>query len=280
MPSVTAPRSDHRRALACGHDDRRRDASGGDGGRCRRGAAPAGHEVLWASEGRSAASAQRAEVAGLTDAGTIDSLLGRVEVALSICPPDAALSVADRAAGFAGLYLDANAVSPQTARAAQAVLARGGARFVDGGIIGPPPAEPGTTRLYLSGDDAAAVARLFDGGPLQAIVVPGDIGAASALKLTYAAWTKGTAALLLAVRAAARAHGVDDALVSEWALSQPDLAARSAHAVEAAAEKGWRWEGEMREVAATFADAGLPEGFHQAAAEVFARPPDAARSSS
>jgi hypothetical protein len=85
---------------------------------------------------------------------------------------------------------------------------------------------------------------------------------------------------LVAIRAAARAHGVEEALISEWALSQADLPARSERAAQATARKAWRWEGEMREVAATFADAGLPEGFHLAAAEVFASPPDATRSSS
>jgi 3-hydroxyisobutyrate dehydrogenase-like beta-hydroxyacid dehydrogenase len=176
--------------------------------------------------------------------------------------------------------VDANAIAPQTARAVRALVEPGGARFVDGGIIGPPPAAPGTTRLYLSGDAAPAVAGLFERSALEAVVLPGAVGAASALKLTYAAWTKGTAALLLAIRRAARAHGVEAALLAEWALSQPDLAARSARAEQAAADKGWRWEGEMREVAATFADAGLPEGFHHAAAEIFASPRDAARSSS
>jgi 3-hydroxyisobutyrate dehydrogenase-like beta-hydroxyacid dehydrogenase len=229
----------------------------------------AGHEVLWASEGRSAASAARARAAGLRDDGTIAALLERADVVLSICPPHAALEVAASAAGFAGVYVDANAVAPQTARAAQALLAAGGARFVDGGIIGPPPATAGTTRLFVSGDEAPAIARLFGGGPLEAIVVPGDVGAASALKMTYAAWTKGTAALLVAIRDAAHAHGVEDALRHEWARSQPDVAERLARALQSAAAKGWRWEGEMREIAATFAAAGLPDGFHLAAAEVF-----------
>jgi 3-hydroxyisobutyrate dehydrogenase-like beta-hydroxyacid dehydrogenase len=240
----------------------------------------AGHEVLWASEGRSAASAERAERAGLLDAGTVAALLARAGVVFSICPPHAALELAESVAGFDGIYVDANAVAPQTARAVEAALAPGGARLVDGGVIGPPPASAGTTRLFLSGDEAPAIARLFGDGPLEAIVVPGDVGAASALKMTYAAWTKGTAALLVAIRDAARTHGVEDALRDEWARSQPDLAERLARAVQSAADKGWRWEGEMREIAATFAAAGLPDGFHLAAAEVFAMPPGAARSSS
>jgi 3-hydroxyisobutyrate dehydrogenase-like beta-hydroxyacid dehydrogenase len=224
------------------------------------------HEALWASEGRSAATAARARAAGMRDVGTVAALLARAEAVLSICPPHAALETARLAAGFEGVFVDANAVSPDTARAAQAAV---GGRFVDGGIIGPPPTQPGATRLYLSGEEAGAVAGLFDGGPLEALVLDGGVGAASALKMAYAAWTKGTSALLVAIRATARANGVDDDLLAEWARSQPRLAERYEHAVEASAEKGWRWVAEMREIAQTFAAAGQPDGFHLAAAEVF-----------
>ena len=235
--------------------------------------AAGGHRVAWASEGRSAQTVERAAAAGMDDLGDVAALLARAEVVLSICPPHAALEVAALAAGFDGVYVDANAVSPQTAREARALV---GGRFVDGGIIGPPPTTPGATRLYLSGHDAAAVAALFAGGPLQAIVIDGEVGAASALKMVYAAWTKGTAALLVALRAVARANGVDDALLAEWARSQPSLPDRAARAAASTAGKAWRWEAEMREIAATFDAAGQPDGFHLAAAEVFA---DAVRAS-
>jgi len=87
--------------------------------------------------------------------------------------------------------------------------------------------------------------------------------------MAYAAWTKGTAAMLLAIRATARANGVEDALLAEWARSQPDATGRSEAAAGAAAAKGWRWIAEMEEIAATFAAAGQPDGFHRAAAEVY-----------
>ncbi len=95
--------------------------------------------------------------------------------------------------------------------------------------------------------------------------------AASAVKMAYAGWTKGTAALILAVRALARAGGVEDTLLDEWELSQPELAGRSAAAARSAAGKGWRWTGEMTEIAASMAAAGLPDGFHLAAADIFRR---------
>jgi 3-hydroxyisobutyrate dehydrogenase-like beta-hydroxyacid dehydrogenase len=190
-------------------------------------------------------------------------------VLMSLCPPHAAVEVAGSLEGFAGIYVDANAVSPSTAR----TIARLVGRYVDGGIIGPPPTKHGTTRLYLSGREAKPIADLFAGTTLDAKVVSEEIGAASAVKMAFAAWTKGSAALLLAIRALARADGVEDTLLEEWRTSSPQLDEQSVAAARAALSKGWRWVGEMEEVAQTFADAGLPEGFHQAAAEIYRRAP-------
>jgi len=236
--------------------------------------AAAGHEVLWVPEGRSPASTARAEAAGLTAArGGLAGLVRRADVIVSVCPPHAALEIARQVAGFGGLYVDANAISPQTAREVAAVVEAGGADYVDGGIIGTPPVTPGFIRLYLSGARAAEVRRLFGGSAADARVVDrgraGDVGAASAVKMAYASWTKGSAALLLAARALARAEGVEDVLLAEWGISQPGLGERSARSAGAAAGKGWRWVAEMEEIAATMAAAGLPGGFHQAAAEIY-----------
>jgi 3-hydroxyisobutyrate dehydrogenase-like beta-hydroxyacid dehydrogenase len=231
----------------------------------------AGHDVVWASAGRSGATAARAETAGLRAVGSTAEMIEACGVIISVCPPHAALAVAREAAGFRGVYVDANAVSPATARAIGALVTAGGARFVDGGIIGPPPHAAGTTRLYLAGAEAAAVATGFAGTALDARVVSGRPGDASAVKMAYAAWTKGSAALLLAARAMARAEGVEEQLAGEWALSLPELADEHAQARRAAQAKGWRWVGEMEEIAAAFAAAGQPDGFHLAAAEVFRR---------
>jgi 3-hydroxyisobutyrate dehydrogenase-like beta-hydroxyacid dehydrogenase len=238
------------------------------------GAALRGHGlVLWASAGRSPQTASRAEGAGLSDAGTQEELSKQSDLILSVCPPHAALDVARSVAGFEGTFVDANAVSSATAREISAVIEAGGGRFVDGGIIGPLPREDGSTRLYLSGPSAEGVAELFAGSALEACVVSKEPGDASALKMAYAAWTKGTAALLLAVRALARAEGVEDSLLDEWRRSLPELPERSLAAARSAGKKGWRWVGEMEEIASTFASADLPDGFHRAAAEVFRRSP-------
>src|SRR4051794_38228828 len=132
-----------------------------------------------------------------------------------------------------------------------------------------PPAERGTTRLYLSGPEAGTVAELFAGTALDARIVSPNVGAASAVKMAFAAWTKGSAALLLAIRALARAEGVEATLLEEWRTSLPQLEAQSIAAARSAQKKGWRWIGEMEEIAETFAAAGLPDGFHRAAAEIY-----------
>ena len=238
-------------------------------GRCAR---AGGARVLWASAGRGAATAKRAATAGLEDGVTLDAALAAAEYALSVCPPHAAVEVARSvaAAGYRGVYIDANAVAPATTRRVGEIVAAGGASFVDGGIIGPPPAEPGRTRLYLSGPRAGEVARLFAGTALSAIEVGDRSGAASALKMCFAAWNKGSQLLLASVRALAEREGVNAALTQEWRLSQPEVAKRLEQAA-ANARKGWRWVGEMDEIAATFRAAGLPDGFAAAGAEICRR---------
>jgi 3-hydroxyisobutyrate dehydrogenase-like beta-hydroxyacid dehydrogenase len=226
-----------------------------------------GTEVLWASAGRSAATTERAQAVGLEDAGDVAEVCRRCEILLSICPPHAARDVAREASGLTGVYVDANAIAPDTARA----VAELQPRLVDGGIVGPPPTEPGTTRLYLSGAEAGDVAALFSGTNVDARVISVEVGAASALKAAYAGWTKGSAALLLAMHELARAEGVEDALLEEWRLSIPELERRLDSAGRSARRKGWRWIGEMEEIAHSMAARDLPTGFHEAAAEVFRR---------
>ena len=225
------------------------------------------HAVGWVSQSRSDATRQRAAAAGLMPAETLEGALANVENVISVCPPDAAVDVARsvRDAGFGGVYVDANAVAPATSKRIADIAGDG---FVDGGIIGPPARRPGVTRLYLCGDIASRVASWFEGSLVDARVVDCS---ASALKMCYAAYTKGSSALMLAVRALAASQAVADELLSEWNISQPDLAARSDAAARGTSGKAWRFEGEMREIAATFGDAGLPSGFHEAASDVYRR---------
>ena len=228
-----------------------------------------GHDVAWLATNRSEATRDRAEVAGLHAATSLEEALG-AEVVISVCPPDAAVDVARTVAdgGFAGTYVDGNAVAPATAEKVERLF---GDRYVDGGIVGPPAWRPGTTRFYLSGGSAHRVASLFGNTLVDARVVDGGPGAASALKMCYAAYAKGSVALILGIRALAESNGVSDALLSEWEISQSGLVARSEHSAKATSLKAWRFVGEMGEIAATFAAANLPSGFHEAAGEIYSR---------
>lgn len=232
-------------------------------------AATCGGRVLWAGEGRSPASVARAEAASLEDVGTMSTMAEQAEVIVSVCPPGAALEQAQQVAatGFGGTYVDANAIAPSTARSIAELFDS----FVDGGIVGPPAHRPGTTRMYLSGANAGDVAERWSGSALEVRTVDGGPGAASAVKMCFAGWTKGTSALLLAIRAVAAAEGVTEDLLAEWETSMPELIGRSDHTAPAVGPKAWRFAPEMEEIAATFADAGLPDGFHLAAAEVYER---------
>lgn len=228
-----------------------------------------GRRVVWSGEDRSPATHARAEAAGLHDVSWLNAVVNQSDIILSICPPHAALEVAQdvRNLGFQGMFVDANAVSPDTAREGQRIIESVGGEFVDGGIVGNPPTTPGTTRLYLSGAEAPRVARMIEGGPLDVIVLDAPAGAASALKMAYAAWTKGSSALLADILALAQHEGVLGALEQEWG-GRND---RQAAALSSAAAKAWRWVGEMEEIAATFEAAGLPGDFHRGAAEVYRR---------
>ncbi len=231
-----------------------------------------GRRVVWASAGRGAATHRRAGNAGLEDLGALAHALQASDIAFSVCPPHAALELAHAVAacGYRGVYVDANAVSAETTRAVGGAVEAAGASYVDAGIIGPPPIAGASVRLYLCGARAAPVAALFEGCIMQAIALDGPIGTASTLKVCYAAWNKGATALLGAIRALAQQEDVDAALLAEWKISLPDIPKRS-EMVTVSARKAWRWIAEMEEIAASFEAAGLPAGFHLAAADIYRR---------
>lgn len=231
-----------------------------------------GREVYWASEGRSAATRNRAAEAGLQDSGTLARLCELCSVIVSVCPPENADEMADqvRACSYGGIYVDANAISPERVRCIASRMEAAGARFVDGGIIGPPATARNRTWLYLAGDGAAEVAECFSAGPIETEVLAGGVGRASALKMCFAAYSKGSIALACAVLAAADGLGVFEELERQWARNGPSFAELERE-IQRAAPKSWRFTGEMQEIAATLEGAGLPGEFHRAAGEIFAR---------
>jgi 3-hydroxyisobutyrate dehydrogenase-like beta-hydroxyacid dehydrogenase len=213
-------------------------------------------EVVWASEGRSEATSRRASEAGLVDVGSVEELVRSSEIVLSICPPAIAEEVAAQVAalGFEGLFVDANAISPQRMERIARLLPN----VVDGSILGR------EGKFYLSGEpgEVETVAALFEGSEVEAVRLEAGIGAASALKMAYGGWNKIGVALAAQAHAIARAYGLTEALEAEGIAG-----AR----VEQLAPRAWRWGPEMEEVADTCAGLGLPDGMGRGAAELYAR---------
>ncbi len=229
--------------------------------------------VYWASEGRSSQTHERANKINLLDVHSVAKLCNECSVIFSVCPPHAAEDVAKDVInyGFKGVYLDANAISPQRATRIGQIMSEAGVEFVDGGIIGGPAWKPGRTWLYLSGKEAQRVASYFSAGPLETAVIGDSAGKASALKMCYAAYTKGTTALLAAILAVAEALDVREELATQWSRGGSDFTEQTNRRVRGVTAKAWRFAGEMEEIAATFEGAGMPGGFHAAAAMVYRR---------
>ena len=228
-----------------------------------------GHQVGWCSLERGLATRDRAQ--GLIEFMQLAELTEWAEGLISVCPPAAAQTLAQEVAvtRYGGLYVDANAVSPSVSQAMAGLFDE--QRYVDGGIIGPPAHKMATTRLYLSGPHAPPVADWFTDSLVDARVVSERQTDASALKMAYAAYTKGHSALLLAVNAMAHAAGISTTLHEEWQLSQPQLKTLSEKMAVGVSPKAWRFAAEMEEIAATFRSFELPGEFHEGAAEVYKR---------
>ena len=232
-----------------------------------------GHLVYWASEGRSAQTRERAAKFELRDVQTLANLCATCSLIVSVCPPHAADAVAQQVLAHAltGLYLEANAIAPQRAVRMSQAMTAAGITFVDGGIIGGPAWTPGATCLYLSGPRADEIAACFSAGPVETRVMGVEAGQASALKMCYAAYTKGTTALLCAILAAAERLGVREELYRRWSQEDADFAEQVVQRTRQVTAKAWRFVGEMEEIAATFREVGLPGEFHVAAALLYRR---------
>ena len=232
-----------------------------------------GHEACWVSEGRSSETRARAAEHALSECGSLTELIERCPTVVSICPPAAADDVADQVigGGFEGIFVDANAISPMRARGIAQRVNASGASYVDGSVIGGPAWTKDETILYLSGSDADRVADVFIDGKLATRVIGESLDRASALKMCYAALTKGSTAMLCAIIGAAHELGVDEVLRAQWAMDEPGSDELRYSRLRRVTQKAWRYEGEMREIAQTLASVGMPDGFHEAAGDVYAR---------
>jgi 3-hydroxyisobutyrate dehydrogenase-like beta-hydroxyacid dehydrogenase len=210
-----------------------------------------GCKVLTSLEGRSAASRARAKAAGMADAS--DSGIAAADMVLSIVPPGDALGLAERlapamaAAASKPLYVDCNAVSPETVGKIAAVVEASGAPFVDAGIIGMAPKPGYTPAIYASGPEAARFAAL-NGHGLDIRVMDGPVGRASALKMCYAGLTKGLHAVGVSVVRGAIAAGIEEPFFAELAASQPMLLDYLVRRTPGVFVKTYRWVAEMQEI--------------------------------
>ncbi len=208
-------------------------------------------EVVWASEGRSRATAERA--ANFTDVGSVEALVRSSDTVLSICPPAIAEETAEQVfgLGFGGTYVEANAIAPERMRR----IAGLGPRIVDGSII----AARGIN-LYLAGPGAEKVAALFTGSEVSAIPLGEKVGAASALKMAFGGWNKIGIALTSQAHSIAKAYGIDDRLEAEGVPSDR---------LQWVADRAWRWAPEMEEIADMCAELGLDDGIPRGAASFY-----------
>lgn len=232
-----------------------------------------GKKAITALHGRSDNTRALAAAAGLEDAGSLIEAVARADLILSIVPPDRAVdqarAVSDAMTRTAArpAYVDCNAISPMTASIVQAAMPED-AVFIDCGIIGLNPIKTPPTRFYVSGTDCSAI-KAIDSETISVRCISDEIGKASALKMVYAAMTKGTWTLQVALLMTAMKMGVLDDLVAEFAYSQSGPLQAMKGRVPALPADAARWVPEMKEIAATFEQAGVTPDFHNGAAEVF-----------
>jgi 3-hydroxyisobutyrate dehydrogenase-like beta-hydroxyacid dehydrogenase len=234
-----------------------------------------GMPVLTCLAGRSQRSEELAEKAGLTLVNSFKDLVEQVDLFLSIVPPARATEVARRIAdavkstGATLLYLDCNAIAPETTREVGQIVEGAGVTFVDGGIIGPPPKVDGPgPRIYVSGRDADAVTALRNHG-LDMRPMGDVVGHASGIKMCYAALTKGLTALGTELLVAAEAMGLTDQLRAEFEYSQKQLIDHFERSIPGMPPKAYRWVGEMEEIAKTFEDVGMTPNILLGAADMY-----------
>lgn len=233
-----------------------------------------GFRVVTSLTGRSERTKGLAAKAEIEDLGSFEEVARQADIVLSILPPESALAQATAfadamiAAGSKPPYVDCNAIAPATTHKVGAEIARAGAVYIDGGIIGLNPVkEAGRTRLYVSGPDTMSVEQI-DGRGMTVRKIGNEIGKASGMKMVYASATKGTFALHAAVLTTAQSMGLTEEYLTELSESQPNMLAAMERMVPRIPLDAARWLGEMHEISATFADAGVTPKFHQGAADV------------
>lgn len=233
-----------------------------------------GYAVHTALDGRSLRTRELAAKAGLLDCGSMDQLVATCDIILSILNPGAAVdkarevAAAIRAGGKRTVFVDCNAIAPQTVREIDAIIRQAGGSFIDAGIVGPPPRGGARTRIYVSGPQAALLSVIKD-EHLDIRIAGERIGDASAIKMCYAAYTKGAVALGVEMMMAAHKLGVGQALDAEMQESIADVRKWILSRSTTMPPKAYRWVPEMLEIAKTFEGVGMTPRMLLGAADMF-----------
>jgi len=233
-----------------------------------------GLRVITCLQGRSQRTRSLAENANITDMHTYQRFVRQSDIILSILVPAEATTAAENVAGACAetetefVYVDCNAIAPQTVRRIEGIITGARGHFVDASIIGPPPVNEGTTRFYASGPDLGPFWELGQFG-IDIRPLGEEIGSASAIKMCYASLTKGLTALSTELLTAAEIMGVSEALKAEFELSQSGLYKRMEGSLPTMPPKSRRWIGEMEEISATFEHIGLTPKILAGAADMY-----------
>ena len=233
-----------------------------------------GCEVVTVLSGRSELSQIRAKRSNMMDLGSLQEMVSVSDFIFSIMPPEKAENFAKEVAGAINtsdktpVFVDCNAISPDTTLSIASVIKAAGADFLNVGIIGPPPGRGSTTKFYASGEDANSL-QFINQNDIRLVLVGDELINASAIKMCYAALTKGTMTLHASVLIAAELLGISEAVQNEIEESQPFHWGAMKKNISMLACDADRWAGEMDQISDTFGSAGLTPYLHKGAADVF-----------
>ncbi|KYJ87630.1 NAD(P)-dependent oxidoreductase [Sulfurovum riftiae] len=232
-----------------------------------------GYETLWCSEQRSQSTCQRAEQQDMVEVSSLVELCEQSSIIISICPPHAASDVAYQVLQqhFTGIFVEANAISPELSKRLSAAFAKKGVSYVDAAVFGGTNLTSKNTQIFLSGSKGEQIASIFSSGPVISKVISDEIGKASATKMCHSMYSKGIWAMLHTAVSAAEHYGIRDQLESLWIKNNVNFTENTYKNMQRTSKKAWRFSAEMNEISSTFHAAGLPDGFSKASSEVYRR---------
>ena len=229
-------------------------------------------EVISVYEERSEISKKRASKYKIRDAGSIEQFCKISDLVISIIPPDKAIETANLYTSYKNkdgqIYCDLNAISTITAKKIKLLLDEKKIDYVDGAIMGGPPTENYSPRIYLSGKLSEKL-NFLNGKGIELMVLKGSDFKASATKMVYASITKGSKALVAGALIAAKKNNVYDELMEELKYSEEYFSLVAKNQIPSIKHKAYRWVGEMNEISLTYKESGLTGGFHSEAENVY-----------